>query len=336
MTTGVGSPAHVENESGMRTAADFHRWLRLAPGMMQAVDADGRLAAVSDGWLTRLGYRGEDVIGRPACDFFTKGERERGPDVELADMFRRGRHDDVARQMVASDGGEIDVLLSIAPADGGGPWASTASIADVTALRAAERKLVASERHYRSLVEDQIDLVSLSSPDGVLLYVNDAYARHYAQRPQELIGRSIYDFIPEDARAAVEAHLRKVCAVDASVTDQNRVIRPDGQSRWMSWTNRALRDEHGRVIGIHSVGRDIEPFVEAEQRLKESEARYRLLAEHSTDMVLELDLDFRRRYVSPACRDIFGSSRRISSARRPRRVRIPRTRSASPRRCILC
>jgi diguanylate cyclase (GGDEF)-like protein/PAS domain S-box-containing protein len=60
------------------------------------------------------------------------------------------------------------------------------------------------------------------------------------------------------------------------------------------------------VTGIHSVGRDIEPFVEAERRLKESETRYRLLAEHSTDMVLELDLDLRRRYVSPACRELFG------------------------------
>ena len=308
MMTGVGSPAYVESQCGTRTAADFHRWLRFAPGMMQAMDADGRLVAVSDGWLARLGYRAEDVLGRPACDFFTREPGAHGHDVELADMFRCGRHDNVARGMVANDGGEIEVLLSIASVqdDDGAPWASTASIADVTALRAAERKLAASERHYRGLVEDQADLVSLSTVDGVLLYVNDAYARHYEQRPQDLIGKNIYGFIPEEAHAAVEAHLRKVCAVEGSVTDENPVIRPDGRVRWMSWSNRALRDEHGWVTGIHSVGRDIEPFVEAERRLKENEARYRLLAEHSSDMVLELDLDLRRLYVSPACREIFG------------------------------
>ena len=308
MMTGVGSPAHVESECDMRTAADFHRWLRSAPGMMQAMDAGGRLVAVSDGWLTRLGYRAEDVVGRPASDFFTEGSRERGDDLELADMFRCGRHDNVARQMIANGGAEIDVLLSIASVqdDSGAPWASTASIADVTALRAAERRLAASERHYRGLVEDQADLVSLSTVDGVLLYVNDAYAQHYEKRPQDLIGKNIYGFIPQDAHAAVEAHLRRVCAADGSVTNENQVIRPDGCVRWMSWSNRALRDERGRVTGIHSVGRDIELFVEAERRLKESEARYRLLAEHSSDLVLDLDLDLRRRYVSPACREIFG------------------------------
>jgi PAS domain S-box-containing protein len=52
--------------------------------------------------------------------------------------------------------------------------------------------------------------------------------------------------------------------------------------------------------------RDISQRVAAELRLKESEARYRLLADNSTDMVFQLDRDLVRRYVSPACREVFG------------------------------
>ena len=74
----------------------------------------------------------------------------------------------------------------------------------------------------------------------------------------------------------------------------------------MAWTNRALTDADGRVTAIHSVGRDIDERVTAERRLKESEARYRLLADHSSDMVFPLDLDLVPRYVSPACREILG------------------------------
>ena len=111
---------------------------------------------------------------------------------------------------------------------------------------------------------------------------------------------------PKISHAEVAEHLRAVCRADRSLDAENRVLLPNGQTRWMSWTNRALRDSEGNVTAIHSVGRDVDQRVQAEQRLKESEARYRLLAEHSTDMVIELDRDLKRRYVSPACREIFG------------------------------
>jgi diguanylate cyclase (GGDEF)-like protein/PAS domain S-box-containing protein len=52
--------------------------------------------------------------------------------------------------------------------------------------------------------------------------------------------------------------------------------------------------------------RNIEQRMVAEQRLRDSEARYRLLADNSTDMVFQLDQDLVRRYVSPACRELLG------------------------------
>nr|WP_237359391.1 sensor domain-containing diguanylate cyclase [Rhizobium phaseoli] len=148
--------------------------------------------------------------------------------------------------------------------------------------------------------------MSLASPEGVLRFVNHAYARHYGLQPHEMEGRNLFDFIPEDSRAAVAEHLRIVCSVSHSVENENQVVLSDGQVRWMAWTNRALFDAQGQVTTIHSVGRDISDRVAAERRLQESEARYRLLADHSTDMVFQLDGDLVRRYVSPSCRDILG------------------------------
>ncbi|MBV9460554.1 MAG: PAS-domain containing protein, partial [Bradyrhizobium sp.] len=68
---------------------------------------------------------------------------------------------------------------------------------------------------------------------------------------------------------------------------------------------------NGRMIEVRTVPfseggvvrtyRDITVQKRDERELKESEARYRLLADNSTDMVFELDLTFTRRYVSPAC-----------------------------------
>lgn len=299
---------NVETERNARLRAKLERWFTVTPAMLQSIDEAGRLIGASDAWLAKLGYKREEVIGRLSSDFLTPESREHAIKNVLPEFFRRGHCENVEYQMVAKDGRVIDVLLSSILDDDptGHGRASLTVVTDVTALKVAERRLAESEARYRGLVEDQSELVSLASPEGQLRYVNHAYARQYGAKPGEMVGKSFFDFIPREGHAAVAEHLRRVCSADRSVEDENQMILPDGRTRWMSWTNRALRDGAGKVTAIHSVGRDVEQRVAAEQRLRESEARYRYLADHSTDMVVELDLNLRRRYVSPACREMFG------------------------------
>ncbi|MGI4799522.1 MAG: PAS domain S-box protein, partial [Janthinobacterium lividum] len=65
-------------------------------------------------------------------------------------------------------------------------------------------------------------------------------------------------------------------------------------------------DENGRVCRLVGVGRDVTKTRRAEKVLGESEARYRLLADSTSDVITCLDLEFQRTYVSPACRSVFG------------------------------
>jgi diguanylate cyclase (GGDEF)-like protein/PAS domain S-box-containing protein len=84
-----------------------------------------------------------------------------------------------------------------------------------------------------------------------------------------------------------------------------RMRRKDGSYVWVEAVGRAITiagQSHQRL----NIVRDISKRVAAEQRLRESEARYRLLADSSTDMVFQLDRDLVRRYVSPACREVLG------------------------------
>ena len=110
------------------------------------------------------------------------------------------------------------------------------------------RHLAESEALYRGLVEDQSELVSLATPDGALFFINRAYALHYGKRPQEMVGRSPFDLVPEEGRGAVAEHLRRVCSGDRSLENDNQVILPKGDARWIAWTNRALRDADGQVM----------------------------------------------------------------------------------------
>ena len=83
--------------------------------------------------------------------------------------------------------------------------------------------------------------------------------------------------------------------------------RKDGVYIWVEAVSQPV-EIAGEPPHRLSVIRDIEPRVAAELRLKESEARYRLLAENSTDMVFLVRNDGRRIYASPACHKILGWS----------------------------
>lgn len=292
--------------SGAREELE-HR-MRVTPAMLHSIDGQGRLISVSDAWLTKLGYSREEVIGRRSSEFLTPDSRLHAVTNVLPDFFRTGRCDDVQYQMVCKDGGIIDVQLSaiLERDESTEESISLAVITDVTPLTVAKRQLTASETRYRELVESQSELVSLARQDGTLLFVNHAYARRHGKLPEAMVGASLFDFIPEEDHAGVVRHLETVCGDGNSVENENRILMPDGEMRWFAWTNRALKDSDGQVTAIHSVGRDIHERVMAEERLKESEARYRLLADNSTDMVFQLDRQLVRRYVSPSCREVLG------------------------------
>jgi PAS domain S-box-containing protein len=67
---------------------------------------------------------------------------------------------------------------------------------------------------------------------------------------------------------------------------ENRVIKPDGAIRWQQWANRALFDERGRTVELQSIGRDITDRKAAEEKLKESEEKYRLLIENVNESIV--------------------------------------------------
>jgi PAS domain S-box-containing protein len=104
--------------------------------------------------------------------------------------------------------------------------------------RQSDQLLAISEQQHRALVEEQAELVSQSTPKGMLTYVNPAYARYFGFEPAELIGRSLYDFVNAADRAAVRAHIDDVLATGETRQSENRMTVPNLGERWVSWTNR--------------------------------------------------------------------------------------------------
>ncbi|GAB5439954.1 MAG: hypothetical protein Fues2KO_03030 [Fuerstiella sp.] len=154
-------------------------------------------------------------------------------------------------------------------------WVGTT--VDVDDRRQAEAALRESEKRYRAVVNDQTEFIVRWKPDGVRTFVNDAYCRCFGEAAEDMIGTSFFPLIKPSDLQNVKDRLGKLTPEEPYSTDTHRVLLPDGSTAWHEWTDRALFDDDGRLLGYQSVGRDITARKVVEKQLRDSEHQLRQL-----------------------------------------------------------
>ena len=144
--------------------------------------------------------------------------------------------------------------------------------AQALARKEMERALRQSEQRYRSVVEDQSDLICRYLPDTTLTFVNDAYCRFWRKTREELIGTKFLDLIPEPARAAARQHVESVIAHPREERNEHQVLMPDGTIGWQQWIDRAIVGTDGRIVELQGIGRDLTEQRAAEDALRQARA----------------------------------------------------------------
>jgi diguanylate cyclase (GGDEF)-like protein/PAS domain S-box-containing protein len=115
------------------------------PVMLHATDEHDMLTSVNDYWLSLLGYRREEVIGRSLTEFMTQESRRHAVDEVMPAFRQAGFCRDASFQLVKKGDGLLDVLFSAYSerSESGGIVRSLAAMVDVTERRRAQRLQVA-------------------------------------------------------------------------------------------------------------------------------------------------------------------------------------------------
>jgi PAS domain S-box-containing protein len=169
------------------------------------------------------------------------------------------------------------------------------------AMHQAERSMARarqSEIRFRALAENAGDMIFELDETGRFIYANElaGAARKLRRLDDTVGGRGVPSLHPDDVPAVLSA-FSELSLVKGRREVSCRVIDENDEIRWIDSSAKAFVDADGRPRVV-VVSRDVTPQREIEAALRDSEARYRMLAEHAPDMIVEHDASGRIVYAN--------------------------------------
>jgi PAS domain S-box-containing protein len=129
--------------------------------------------------------------------------------------------------------------------------------------------------------------IYLLNPDGYVKSWNIGAQRLKGYTPDEIIGQHFSVFYtPEDRDSGLPARALQTALREGKLESEGWRVRKDGTRFWASVVIDPIHDDAGRLIGFAKVTRDITERKAAQEALRESEERFRLLVQGVTDYAL--------------------------------------------------
>ena len=266
---------------------------------------DGALISWNKSAEALFGYTAAEIIGRKAFDFVP-------PDLykEVVQAWSRVReglatHYDTVR--IRKDGALIDVGITISPIRKSGEITGMAVIAhDIGERVHTLDKLRESEVRFRAAFENAPLGMSMNALDGRFLQVNAALCQMFGYAEAELLRFNWPDLThPEDAGRFEMAATRIRQDPSACIDIEERCIHRSGAIVWVRTRMSVVRDDAGAPLYSVSHVEDITDRKRVEQALRDSEDRFRIMADGCPEMLWVTDTTGAVRFVNSALRDYF-------------------------------
>ncbi|MDG6256697.1 MAG: PAS domain S-box protein [Methanomicrobiaceae archaeon] len=174
----------------------------------------------------------------------------------------------------------------------------------------AEQRLRWNEAKYRELVENANSIILKLDKSGRITFFNEFAQRFFGFSEDEMLGKhAVGTIVPETESSGRDLRrmIDEICAdPDRFDYNENETITREGRRVWTQWTNRAIRDDEGDVTGVLCIGVDFTEKKQIEGDLKESELRFRRMAEYSPFPIVIIDPDDSIRYMNDRFTELFG------------------------------
>jgi two-component system cell cycle sensor histidine kinase/response regulator CckA len=277
------------------------------------IDTDGRVAHVSPSISRVLGYEPEEWIGKEAFDWIHPDDLS-----QLALGVKQLRTSDDPVHGVARvrhhDGHYVWMETSGTRAQDhpGGTVMTVIFLRDITQRKRTADALIEHEDRLRALTEHASDIIAEVDSEGRVIYLSPSFEQALGRTRDEVVGKTFAEvgiaenLHPDDLGNLSQRFEQGLGAGDLHKSRlAYRFRHANGEWRWFESETTPYLTQDGEVRKV-VVSRDVTERIEAIAELQESEERYRILANSTLDMIVELDDDAQIRFVSSSCQTVLG------------------------------
>jgi len=297
----------LADEALKQKEAELRAIMDNAPFAIFLKDREARYRLINRTYTDWSGERLEDLYGRMSAEVYSD-KRSKASEATDHQVLQSGQIAVAEWKTEKARPGVDYVRMTKFPIRdaGGGVVGLAGFIADITAQKKAEEQLQAREAELRAIMDNAPFAIFLKDREGLYRFINRTYTDWFGDRSENLIGRRAADVYPGEHVREWEASDREVMRTGHVVQDERRVLKAKPGIEYTLNTKFPIRDEEGATIGFAGIVSDITDRKRAEEALRQSEARFRALIEHSNDMVDVVDADGRITYRSPANAEVLG------------------------------
>jgi len=266
-------------------------------------DAEHRIVDVNEAFCRMHGCRREDVVGQTDPEFIP--EALRAQCMELLPEILAGKPCHIEAHGLRRDGTQFDMEVHGIPMHYRGQPHVLVILRDVTERKRAAERLRQSEERYRQLFDMESDAILLVDAESLdLLDANRAAAELYGYPREELLALTATDISvePTDTRSSIHRHT-------GTLRIPLRYHRKKDGTIFPVEISSNLLELDGRRMLLAAI-RDITERKRAEEKLRESEERYRLLFEMESDAIVVVDVETMQHLdVNRAAVELYGYTR---------------------------
>ena len=295
-------------EEALRQSEEhFSKAFRANPQPMSLTTLDtGRYIDVNESFVAMSGYTREQVIGRTSLELGIWETPERRAEFVSA-LMQTGSVRNLETRF-RTKGGEIRTLLSSSELlEISGELCLIVASSDITERMAAQLAIRESENRFRTLANSSPVLIWVNGLDGCE-FVNRSYL--------EFVGRSMEEVMRMDWSTAIHpddvdrylGSYKLAFANQAAFEAPFRFRRADGEYRWFKSVGLPRFTSDGSFIGYVGSSLDITDIKNVEEALRESEARFRYMADHAPVMIWVSGADRKSTYFNKNWLEFTGRS----------------------------
>jgi len=133
---------------------------------------------------------------------------------------------------------------------------------------------------YAALVESSDDAIVAKNPDGIVISWNPAAEKLFGWSSEEMVGGSIRRLLPPDRQEEEDQILSRIRAGERVPPFYTKRLHKNGHLLDVQVSVSPVRDSAGKIIGASKLARDVGEYLRVQRAVRESEERFRMLAEN--------------------------------------------------------